>query len=92
MRFGARPTRSSRERSSISCIACSTQKGRQTRTFLFYECYRDDDALTAHLQSSSWKALVKAWPKCFEGSATEIAVTKARRLGGFVHLDMPSAS
>jgi quinol monooxygenase YgiN len=63
-------------------------KGRETRTLLFYECHRDDAALTAHLGSSSWKALVKSWTRCFEGSATEIAVTKLRRIGGFVHLDV----
>ncbi|MEP7381166.1 MAG: antibiotic biosynthesis monooxygenase [Gemmatimonadota bacterium] len=62
---------------------------KKTRTLLFYECYRDQRALTAHLTGSSWKALVKAWGQCFEGSVSNIAVTKVRRIGGFVHLEVP---
>lgn len=62
---------------------------RETRTLFFYECYRDDAALKAHLRSRSWKALVKEWSDCFEGSVAEIAVTKLRRIGGFVHLEAP---
>ncbi len=67
-------------------------KGRETRTLLFYECYRDDAALQAHLGSSAWKALVKAWPTCFEGTPSDVVVTKVRRIGGFVHLDVPRSS
>ncbi len=63
-------------------------KGRESRTLLFYECYRDDTALTAHLKSSSWVALTKAWSRCFEGTPSDVAVTKLRRLGGFVHVDL----
>lgn len=63
-------------------------KGRETRTLLFYECYRDDAALKAHLKSRSWKALKKGWSDCFEGKSSDIAVTKLRRLGGFVHVDL----
>lgn len=67
-------------------------KGRETRTLLFYECYRDDAALSAHLKSSSWVALKKAWSRCFEGTPNDVAVTKVRRLGGFVHLDVPRST
>ncbi len=68
------------------------QKQKETRTLLFYECYRDDQALQAHLGSSSWKALVNVWSQCFEGRVSDISVTKVRRVGGFVHLDVPSSA
>lgn len=64
-------------------------KKRETRTLLFYECYRDQKALDAHLASSSWTRLKRAWPRCFEGSPDAIDVTFAHRIGGFVHLDVP---
>lgn len=60
---------------------------RPTRTLLFYECYRDQKALQAHLDSSSWKALVKGWSECFEGTPKDIQVASLERLGGFAHLE-----
>jgi hypothetical protein len=39
----------------------------------------------AHLDSSSWKALVAGWSECFEGSPASNQVTFLDRLGGFVH-------
>lgn len=66
-------------------------KRRPTRSLLFYECYRDQSALDAHLASTSWQALVAAWGACFEGSPTTMTVTGLARLGGFVRLAVPSA-
>lgn len=62
---------------------------RPTRTLVFYECYRDRKALQAHLDSSSWKALVKGWSDCFEGTPKDIQVTFLARLAGFAHLEAP---
>lgn len=63
---------------------------RPTRTLVFYECYRDHKALEAHLNSSSWKALVKGWSQCFEGAPKDIQVAFLERLGGFAHLEAPA--
>lgn len=62
---------------------------KETRTLLFYECYRDQKALAAHLASSSWQRLTKAWPRCFEGTPATIDPIFLHRTGGFVHLDAP---
>ena len=62
---------------------------KESRTLLFYECYRDQKALDAHLASSSWQKLTKAWTRCFEGTPDTIDPTFVRRIGGFVHLDVP---
>jgi quinol monooxygenase YgiN len=56
-----------------------------TRDLLFYESYLDQAAVQAHLDSSSWKALVAGWSECFEGSPASNQVTFLDRLGGFVH-------
>lgn len=61
---------------------------KETRTLLFYECYRDKKALKAHLNGAAWQALTKAWSRCFEGSPSTIDPTFVRRIGGFLHLDM----
>lgn len=63
-------------------------KNRPTRTLLFYESYRDEAALEAHLNSSTWKALAKGWSQCFEGSVQNITLTTLTRLGGFVKVDV----
>ena len=60
---------------------------RPTDTLLFYESYRDQAALDAHLASSSWKALVAGWSECFEGSPTTITLTSLQRIAGFARLD-----
>lgn len=68
--------------------------GNATRSLLFYECYRNQAALDAHLASSSWQTLVNGWSECFEGTSTignGITLTSLDRLGGFVRLDVPEA-
>lgn len=59
------------------------QSRRPTRTLAFYECYRNRGALTAHMKSTSWKALTAAWPAHFEGKPTRISVIWLRRVAGF---------
>jgi quinol monooxygenase YgiN len=62
---------------------------RPTRTLLFYESYRDQKALDAHLAGSSWKALIAGWSECFEGSPKDIDVTGLQRIAGIVRLEAP---
>jgi quinol monooxygenase YgiN len=62
---------------------------RPTRTLVFYESYRDQKALDAHLASSSWKALVAGWSECFEGSPSAITVIGLQRIAGFARLVAP---
>lgn len=61
-----------------------------TLDLVFYECYRDDAALAAHIASPSWKAVVAGWSQYFEGTSSTIEVTSLDRIGGFVHLDVLS--
>ena len=61
-----------------------------TLDLVFYECYRDDAALEAHLASPSWKAVVAGWSQYFEGTSSTIEVTSLGRIGGFVHLSVLS--
>ncbi len=63
--------------------------GAPTAGLLFYECYRDHDALEAHLKSTSWTALTAQWSKYFEGTPDSVAVTSLDRIAGFVHLEAP---
>lgn len=61
-----------------------TGKGRPGRTLLFYEEYRDQQALDAHLNSSSWKAIEKKWSTCFEGtSSSAIESSMLKRIAAF---------
>lgn len=61
-----------------------TEEGRPGRTLLFYEEYRDQRALDAHLSSSSWKAVEKTWSTCFEGtSSSAIESTMLKRIAAF---------
>lgn len=45
---------------------------RPTRTLLFYERYRDQAAVKAHLAASSWLALRRDWKNCFEGANAQV--------------------
>ena len=49
--------------------------GQPSRTLLFYERYRSKTALQAHLDSSSWQAIVTNWSTCFEGDGPSTAIT-----------------
>lgn len=60
-----------------------------TDTLLFYECYRDQDALNAHLACSTWKALVAGWSECFVGTQADTVLMFLDRIDGFVHLQAP---
>ena len=60
-----------------------------TRELLFYECYRDQAALDAHLASRSWQALTRQWRTYFEKTPKDVEVTAVERIAGFVHLDAP---
>jgi quinol monooxygenase YgiN len=58
--------------------------GRPGRTLLFYERYKDQQALDAHLNSSSWKAIEKDWTTCFEGpSSKSIQASMLARVAAF---------
>ena len=58
--------------------------GAPGRTLLFYEQYRNQKALDAHLQSSSWQAIEKNWKKYFEGGSTKsIQASMLKRIAGF---------
>jgi quinol monooxygenase YgiN len=54
-----------------------------TRTLFIYEVYRDEAALTAHLNSKAWKAMQKNWANCFEGSYENPTFFNGERLAGF---------
>ncbi len=49
-------------------------KGKPTRTLYFYERYRNDAALQAHLASSSWKRLTANWAEHFEGRSPKAGI------------------
>ena len=49
-------------------------KGKPTRTLYFYERYRNESALQAHLASTSWKRVVAKWTDCFEGSSPKVGI------------------
>ncbi|MGE0442801.1 MAG: putative quinol monooxygenase [Gemmatimonadales bacterium] len=59
------------------------KSGKPGRELAFYECYRNPKALTAHLDSTSWRALVANWDTYFEGSSKKIAFFSAKRIGAF---------
>jgi quinol monooxygenase YgiN len=59
-------------------------KGRPGRTLLFYEQYKDQEALNAHLNASSWKTIEKNWTKYFEGASSKlIQATMLTRAAAF---------
>jgi quinol monooxygenase YgiN len=49
-------------------------KGKPTRTLYFYERYRNQAALRAHLASTSWQAVVAQWTRYFEGPSPTAAI------------------
>lgn len=55
----------------------------------FYECYADDDALQAHLASSSWQAVVANWSECFVGdsAAQGVQFVSLTRIAAFARPD-----
>lgn len=60
--------------------------GKPTRDVRFYERYRTKAAVTAHLDSTSWKALVANWDAHFEGHVpdkTHAVFDPLVRIGGF---------
>jgi quinol monooxygenase YgiN len=60
------------------------KQNRPLRTLVFYERYRGMRALNAHLNSSSWQAVVKNWPRYFEGaSAKSSKFFNVKRLAAF---------
>jgi len=61
------------------------KKGKPTRTLYFYERYRNQAALNAHLASTSWKRVVAKWPDCFEGKSAKAGVKffGVKRIGAF---------
>jgi quinol monooxygenase YgiN len=60
-------------------------KGKPTRTLYFYERYRNQAALRAHLASTSWKRLIAKWTECFEGRSpkTGIKFFGVKRIAAF---------
>ena len=50
------------------------RKGKPTRTLYFYERYRSEAALQAHLASTSWQRVVAKWTECFEGRSASSAI------------------
>ena len=60
--------------------------GNPTREVRFYERYRNKAALQAHLDSTSWKALIANWATHFEGhqpDAKHAVYDPLVRIGGF---------
>ena len=58
--------------------------GNPGRTLFFYEGYEDAEALTTHLDSSSWKAIEEKWTEYFEGpSWHSITSQKLDRIAAF---------
>ena len=55
----------------------------------FYECYADEAAKEAHLNCSSWQALVAGWSDCFAGSLSDVTPVFLDRISGFVHVQAP---
>ena len=50
------------------------RKGKPTRTLYFYERYRNEAALQAHLASTSWQRVTAQWTDCFEGKSAKAAI------------------
>ncbi|HEX7942887.1 MAG TPA: antibiotic biosynthesis monooxygenase [Gemmatimonadaceae bacterium] len=50
------------------------KKGKPTRTLYFYERYRNESALKAHLASTSWQRVVAKWTECFEGKSPKTGI------------------
>ena len=50
------------------------EQGRPTRRLYFYERYRNEAALRAHLASTSWQRVVEKWTDCFEGKSARAAI------------------
>lgn len=67
----------------------SRKTNRPTRKLMFYESYVDDAALQRHLNSKEWKAVVKGWSDCFEGTSN-VSFVSLERIAGFVHLQAPA--
>jgi len=61
------------------------RKGKPTRTLYFYERYRNEAALQAHLASTSWKRVIAKWTDCFEGKSprTGIRFFGVKRIAAF---------
>ncbi|HEX7981213.1 MAG TPA: antibiotic biosynthesis monooxygenase [Gemmatimonadaceae bacterium] len=61
------------------------KKGKPTRTLYFYERYRNEAALQAHLASTSWKRVIAKWPECFEGKSpkTGLEFFGVKRIAAF---------
>ena len=49
-------------------------KGKPTRTLYFYERYRNEAALKAHLASSSWQRVTARWKENFEGTSPKAGI------------------
>ena len=67
-------------------VTKGAKQPKPTRTLLFYECYRNQAALNAHLASPSWQAIEAQWPRSFEGKplvGKGITLTGLQRLAGF---------
>lgn len=71
----------------------SKQSGQPTRQLYFYERYRNEAALQAHLKSSSWKRVAAEWGECFTGrSPASISFFGVKRLAAFARKGaIPSA-
>jgi quinol monooxygenase YgiN len=50
------------------------KKGKPTRTLYFYERYRNEAALQAHLASTSWQRVTAKWSECFEGKSPRTGI------------------
>ena len=60
------------------------KKGKPTRTLYFYERYRSEAALKAHLASTSWQRVTAKWTECFEGKLPKaIHFFGVRRIAAF---------
>ena len=58
--------------------------GRPTRHLYFYECYRNQAALQAHLHSGSWRRVQAEWTRYFKGSyKTGIKFFGVKRIAAF---------
>ena len=51
------------------------KEGKPTRTLYFYESYRNEAALRAHLASTSWQRVTEKWTECFEGRSARSAIS-----------------
>ena len=61
------------------------RKGKPTRTLYFYERYRNEAALQAHLASTSWRRVIAQWAEHFEGKTpkTGIKFFGVKRIAAF---------